>query len=112
MDTKRLPKELSEICRIIVQTVDADLIYLFGSYAYGTPTADSDYDLCVIIPDDSLRPVDAVKKIRKALYQIQTTSLDVVVYCKSNFQQRAKRLSLEKKIADDGILLFDRSGCP
>ena len=79
MDTKRLPKELSEICRIIVQTVDADLIYLFGSYAYGTPTADSDYDLCVIIPDDSLRPVDAVKKIRKALYQIQTTSLDVVV---------------------------------
>ena len=60
MDTKRLPKELSEICRIIVQTVDADLIYLFGSYAYGTPTADSDYDLCVIIPDDSLRPVDAV----------------------------------------------------
>ena len=111
MDTKQLPEELSEICQTIVQTVDTDLIYLFGSYAYGTPDADSDYDLCVIIPDDSLRSSDAVKKIRKALYQIQTTALDVVVYRKSSFQQRAEGPSFEKRIADNGILLFDRSAC-
>ena len=48
--TESVKNELSDICRIIDATVDTEKIYLFGSYAYGTPTDDSDYDLCVIIP--------------------------------------------------------------
>ena len=48
--TESVKNELSDICRIIDATVDTEKIYLFGSYAYGTPTDDSDYDLCVIYP--------------------------------------------------------------
>ena len=106
MGEKKIQEELSEICRIIIATVDTDLIYLFGSRAYGTPTKDSDYDLCVIIPDNSLRPVDAIKQIRKSLFELQSTSLDIIVYRKSDFQRKQETQSLEKKITDDGILLF------
>ncbi|MDR1051627.1 MAG: nucleotidyltransferase domain-containing protein [Deltaproteobacteria bacterium] len=35
--------------------VDCDKIYLFGSYAYGEPTEDSDLDFYVVVPNDSER---------------------------------------------------------
>ena len=38
--TESVKNELSDICRIIDATVDTEKIYLFGSYAYGTPTDD------------------------------------------------------------------------
>lgn len=59
--TESLQKELEPVCRVITETVKAEAIYLFGSRAYGIPTDDSDYDLCVIIPENSMRPADAVK---------------------------------------------------
>ena len=60
--TAKAGEDLRRICRLIDETLEAEKIYLFGSYAYGTPGANSDYDLCVVIPDGTLRPVDAVKK--------------------------------------------------
>lgn len=36
--TVKVKEELSHICQIIAETVDAEKIYLFGSYAYGTPS--------------------------------------------------------------------------
>ena len=48
-------EKLKQICSVIHQTVDTEKIYLFGSYAYGVPTQNSDFDLCVIIPDNDLR---------------------------------------------------------
>ena len=44
--TVKVKEELSHICQIIAETVDAEKIYLFGSYAYGTPRRDSDM-ICV-----------------------------------------------------------------
>ena len=82
--TESLQKELEPVCRVITETVKAEAIYLFGSRAYGTPTDDSDYDLCVIIPEKSMRPVDAVKAIR-----------------------RAQGATMERKIKRDGIPLYE-----
>ena len=101
--TESVKNELSDICRIIDATVDTEKIYLFGSYAYGTPTDDSDYDLCVIIPENSMRPVDAVKAIRRALLPLQTMSLDILVYRADTFFRRAQGVTMERKIKRDGI---------
>ena len=105
--TESVKNELSDICRIIDATVDTEKIYLFGSYAYGTPTDDSDYDLCVIIPENSIRPADAVKAIRRALFSAQSVPLDVIVYHSNAFHQRAEHASLERKIAREGVLLYE-----
>ena len=105
--TESVKNELSDICRIIDATVDTEKIYLFGSYAYGTPTDDSDYDLCVIIPENSMRPADAVKAIRRALFSAQSVPLDVIVYRSNAFHQRAEHASLERKIAREGVLLYE-----
>jgi predicted nucleotidyltransferase len=37
--------ELETLKDIIINTVAVEQIYLFGSYAYGTPHKDSDLDL-------------------------------------------------------------------
>jgi uncharacterized protein len=37
----------------IVDTMQPEAIYLFGSHARGDAGADSDYDLLVIVPDDT-----------------------------------------------------------
>ena len=101
--TESLQKELEPVCRVITETVKAEAIYLFGSRAYGTPTDDSDYDLCVIIPEKSMRPVDAVKAIRRALLPLQTMSLDILVYRADTFFRRAQGATMERKIKRDGI---------
>ena len=56
---------LEELTGIISRTVTVEQIYLFGSYAYGTPNGDSDLDLYVVIPDGSIPPAEAVKRIRR-----------------------------------------------
>lgn len=40
---------LPEVVQRIVQTLQPERIVLFGSYAYGTPTPDSDVDLLVVM---------------------------------------------------------------
>jgi predicted nucleotidyltransferase len=48
MDTT-VQDELDKLKKIIVNTVPVEQIFLFGSYAYGTPHKDSDLDLYVDI---------------------------------------------------------------
>lgn len=99
-------EKLQQICSVIKQAVETEKIYLFGSYAYGTPTENSDFDLCVVIPDNALRPADAVKKIRRALYPVQDMPLDVIVYRSADFHDRQQTASLERKISREGVLLY------
>lgn len=107
--TVKAREDLTGICRIIDETVDVEKIYLFGSHAYGSPNADSDYDLCVVIPDGTLRPADAIKKIRKALFTVQDVPMDVIVYRSSSFLRRQNSACLERKIAREGVLLHERN---
>ena len=99
-------EKLKQICSVINRAVDTEKIYLFGSYAYGVPTPNSDFDLCVIIPDNDLRPADAIRKIRRALYPVQDMPLDVIVYRSADFTNRQQAASLERKISREGVLLY------
>ena len=105
--TADIHDDLTAICGIIHKTVAPEKIYLFGSYAYGEPTADSDFDLCVVIPDGSARPIDAVKQIRRALFRSQTRPLDVLVYRSGAFAEKSRHATLERTIAQKGVLLYE-----
>jgi predicted nucleotidyltransferase len=41
---------IQELCNVIVRDFQPERIILFGSYAYGNPTPDSDGDLLVVLP--------------------------------------------------------------
>jgi predicted nucleotidyltransferase len=69
---------VQEIKNRIISGVHPDKIILFGSYAYGTPTKDSDLDLLVIMPSDE--PMHSrVTRIRKLVRDIHIPK-DIIVY--------------------------------
>jgi predicted nucleotidyltransferase len=109
-------QEILDIIELIKETVPADQIYLFGSYAFGTPNKSSDYDFYVVLPDGSVKPQDAVQDIYLALSKLKNcTPVDILALDRSEFDEMKILPTLERKIAREGILLFQReaeSGSP
>ena len=69
---------IQEIKNRIVSEVHPEKIILFGSYAYGNPTKDSDLDLLVILPTKEPMHKRGVR-IRKLLRDIRVPK-DILVY--------------------------------
>lgn len=76
---KRIQDELNVLTEIILDTVPVKQIFLFGSYASGIVHAESDLDICVVIPDNAkIREIDAMRLIRKAIRDKKTIVDDPV----------------------------------
>lgn len=105
MDTA-VSKELETIKQAILDTVNANEIYLFGSYAYGTPHNDSDLDIYVVIPDDGMRPIEAMQKIGGAISRKDIRAVDIIVGKESVFNQRKQLPTIERTIFREGVKLF------
>jgi len=99
--------ELDRLKEIIIKTLPIEQIYLFGSYAYGTPQKDSDIDLFIVLKDEvKLREIDAAIELRLAISEYQTLPLDLIVTKKSQYLERKNAPTLERKIAREGVLLY------
>jgi len=104
-----IQKEIETIVESIKKTVDCEKIYLFGSYAYGTPHKYSDLDFYVIMPDGTGNPWEVMRNIHLNFIDLQKTMpIDVLADHSSRFFERSVLPTMEMKIANDGILLYDR----
>ena len=84
-------------------------IILFGSHAYGTPSGDSDYDFFVVLKDDSENPILALQRIyRNLARRPMLTTVDVLANYASNFEWRSTQPTMERSIANDGVILYER----
>ena len=102
---QRIQRELDIIKEGILQTVPAEAIYLFGSYAYGTPTDDSDLDIYVVVPENTGDLIDLQANIRMNLWQKKSLPMDLLLGKSSVFNRRKQGLTLENVIAEKGVLL-------
>lgn len=94
----------------ILETVGetCEKIFLFGSYAYGTPRQDSDYDFYVVLKDGAENPLLTLQKIYEYMGDTNYTPVDVLANYKSNFEFRSTQPTLERTIAKKGMVLFER----
>jgi|SRR5665647_2042206 len=92
----------------IVEAVAVEKVYLFGSYAYGTPNGDSDYDFYIVIPDDSESPAQITRKVYKALRGLKRKPVDILVGYASNFENRTSLSTLERTIKREGVMLYEQ----
>ena len=102
MDQK-VKDELDKIVSTLVATGIVSKIFLFGSYASGEETPDSDIDLCVLTPVKDRHPVDVGIDLRMELDGVKTKPLDLLAYNQDHFFYHAKRrTSFEHEIAENG----------
>ncbi|MCL2155678.1 MAG: nucleotidyltransferase domain-containing protein [Leptospirales bacterium] len=102
--------EIMQITNAIVEAIPAETIYLFGSYARGTPNENSDYDFFVVIPDGGMKPLEAAQKANQSLSKInRRTPVDILADYRSNFEERKNFNTLERRIAREGVVLYERT---
>ncbi|MDR0456768.1 MAG: nucleotidyltransferase domain-containing protein [Treponema sp.] len=102
-----IQSELNTLKEIIIHTVPVEQIWLFGSYAYGTPHKDSDLDLYVVLKDDvQMRLIDAAITIRIAIGRKKTLPVDIVTNTLGKYEERSRFPTLERTVAHKGIKIY------
>ena len=83
-------KIISSITRKIKDRYNPEKIILFGSYAYGKPTRDSDVDI-LIIKKTKKRHIDRNVKIREIIgKENKLVAVETVVYTPKEINERVK----------------------
>jgi len=100
--------EITTIKDIIVNTIPIEKLFLFGSYANGTENENSDYDFYMVIPNDGMRPLDAVNKVYLAMRGLKRKPADILAGTVDVFTRRSECVTLERKIAREGVVLYER----
>lgn len=99
---------LEEVTRRLVEQFQPEQIILFGSQAWGKPTADSDVDLMVVVAHSDLSDYERSLLGHRCLKGLDIAK-DVVVKTRAEFDFfRDVRASLEYKITHQGDILYDR----
>jgi len=82
-------KQLLQITDKIKTHFNPQKIIVFGSYAWGKPTDDSDIDIFLIM-ESNLRRDERARQVQKIFSQ-RSFPLDVIVYTPEEVEQSLKR---------------------
>ncbi|MEK7664776.1 MAG: nucleotidyltransferase domain-containing protein [Patescibacteria group bacterium] len=98
-------KEIKKTTDVIVEKYQPEKIYLFGSFAWGNPTKDSDIDLFVV--KKSEKPtIKMMQEVYEIIFGVGGP-VDVLVYTPEQLERR-KELGdpFVLKIINNGKLLY------
>lgn len=100
---------INEIVSRITSSYSPEKIILFGSHAYGQPTADSDLDIMVVMDTPELPHKRAVP-LRKLLRDIAVPK-DIIVKTPAEFERFKDVIgTLVFPVAHHGRVIYERSG--
>ena len=102
-------EELKPLIVERLKPLQPNKIILFGSYAYGTPTNDSDLDIC-IIEDFIDSKIKEKTKIRKLLKEIKIPK-DILVEEEAYFLSHSDENWINTALYDarhKGIILYEK----
>jgi predicted nucleotidyltransferase len=106
------PTLRAEVVRRLVDEFHPESIYLFGSHAWGKPTADSDLDLLVIVSHSRQKPIQRAVRALRSLRGVKAP-VDVLVKTRREFENYSSvKASLEAQISREGKLLYGRKARP
>jgi predicted nucleotidyltransferase len=101
-------QEIDDFARRIGESFQPERVILFGSWACGEPTADSDVDLLVIMPFQGKavrRAVEILLAVRPAF------PIDLIVYTPEEAARRYQELDpLVREAIDRGRILYEGQG--
>jgi predicted nucleotidyltransferase len=104
---ENLVNRINDIKDSILKFVPAKYIYLFGSYAYGTPTEESDIDIYTVIPDGIKNLTELYARIVVDLSYKKIYFIDLFLNNESIFNERKMENLFEKTIYQKGMVLYE-----
>lgn len=107
MDKIIAKKKVNEIIKKIASGYDPEKIILFGSYARGRATQDSDVDIFVIKESDLTRPQRGAQ-LRRILLGSRIP-MDIVVYTPCEIaSEKQNKYSFVHEVLNTGIVVYER----
>jgi predicted nucleotidyltransferase len=103
---ENIAEKLDNIKESILKYVPAKYIYLFGSYAYGTPSAKSDIDIYIVTPDGINNFSEIYAKIIGDLGDKKIFFIDLSLNAESDFNIRKTKNRFEETIFQKGKIIY------
>lgn len=101
---------IQQYARAVAERFEPEKIILFGSHAYGTPHADSDVDILVVMPV-ARNELDQAARICRAIDS--QFPLDIIVSTPKNLAWRLKEGdSFLREITTKGKVLYEKTHRP
>ena len=99
--------QIQAVVQRIVAGYAPDRIILFGSYAYGTPTENSDLDLLIIKENAEARRVERSIAVWRHLWDASLPAMDILVRTPAELSKAAGiSCSVETTALQQGRLLY------
>jgi predicted nucleotidyltransferase len=112
--TKSLPfaNKIPFIRELIINNIPESIlkkVYLFGSYAYGNPTSNSDIDIYVVI-DDNYDNFEIALKIKRIFRDNHICPCDLIVKKEQEFEEglQENAYNFTKIIYNHGVILYGK----
>ena len=101
---------IKEIVEILTEKYKPEKIILFGSYAYGNPTEDSDIDLLIIKETDKKRRVDRFVEVKRIIFNPKIRiPISPLVLTKEEIKERLEMGDdFIEEILTKGKVLYER----
>ena len=100
---------IEEVKQRLIKTYNPIAIYIFGSYAWGSPDEESDLDILVVIDHLTLKPWEDVIAGHKALAGLGIAK-DLLLIDKNRFDQYSiEPRRLHYKIKERGRKIYARA---
>ena len=101
-------KEIEALKNAFVSVLSPERIYLFGSFAEGRQTEESDIDFYIVVDDTDKNLIDLTAEAYKSIRNIKQRPVDIIVGHKKNFAEKRNMYTVENEVASKGVLLYDR----
>ena len=98
--------EISALKDCFVKALAPLRVYLFGSYAYGAPSEDSDFDFYIVVDDSRTDTLELMTRAYSACSEIKQRPVDILVGTQSRFEARRQRPTIESEVYNKGVLLY------
>ncbi|OGX91958.1 nucleotidyltransferase domain-containing protein [Hymenobacter coccineus] len=99
--------QIQAVVARIVAGYSPDRIILFGSYAYGTPTDDSDLDLLIIKQNAEAKRIERDLTVRHLLWGGEMPPMDIFIRTPQELAEAVARIyTVEAEAVDKGRILY------
>lgn len=99
-------QEIEELKDRLVAQLSPVQVYLFGSFASGADTPDSDFDFYIVVEDSGQNLADLTAAAYRAVRKVKKRPVDILVGTTTGFEARKNIPSVEREVYRKGVLLY------